>query len=369
MTDYVRYVNTGASAGGDGTTNKTNGDSDRAYASLSEWEADEDGARSYGTTDRHIVHVTAESGSEDTGELNISGWTMTGNAEIIIQKHEDATDAILKPNGNGHAIEIATNVTYITFDGLEIDMSSMNGSSEEGFRVYADNCTIKNCKIHSGTTTQMDAIHFNYGGTDGVNCTIENCMIWDMKRAGIHVQASDNKVVTVANCTLWSIDCEDLGDYPAVGFYTAEPSYDSTMRVINTAAHIASGGGACYDDYGSAGNGVFTSDSDYNISSDTTAETHFGSTNSTNSVTFVAGSGSSGDAIVVSLTAGSEDLHAVDHANNILKDGGAGPTHSTLGSYVPTTDIDGDARSGATCNIGADEFAAAATVIFPMRTG
>ena len=38
---------------------------------------------------------------------------------------------------------------------------------------------------------------------------------------------------------------------------------------------------------------------------------------------------------------------------------GVGPSDGTRGSYVPTTDINGTTRAGATCDIGADEFAAA----------
>lgn len=63
-----------------------------------------------------------------------------------------------------------------------------------------------------------------------------------------------------------------------------------------------------------------------------------------------------GDIDWVSVAEGSEDLHI--EATSDLIGAGIGPGAD---ANVPTTDIDGDTRSGATCDIGADEFEAEAT--------
>ncbi|PHS13487.1 MAG: hypothetical protein COA78_07045 [Blastopirellula sp.] len=71
MANTVSYINTGSTTGGDGTTNKTNGDSDRAYANFNDWEVAQDGI-SYSPGETHDVYVT---GVEATANrLLFNGW-------------------------------------------------------------------------------------------------------------------------------------------------------------------------------------------------------------------------------------------------------------------------------------------------------
>jgi hypothetical protein len=59
--------------------------------------------------------------------------------------------------------------------------------------------------------------------------------------------------------------------------------------------------------------------------------------------------------VVQNLTDGSQDYHLQDLAvnRNDAEDAGIGPSSD---ANVPTSDIDGDSRSGTTCDMGADEI-------------
>lgn len=80
MATIQRYVNTASTAGGDGTTNATSG-ANRAYASLSEWEAAE---RADLVTAGDIHIVTCEGSTADTTAVQIlsANWT-TGPSNYI----------------------------------------------------------------------------------------------------------------------------------------------------------------------------------------------------------------------------------------------------------------------------------------------
>jgi hypothetical protein len=77
-----RYVDTASSAGGNGTTTSTTGgDANRAYATLSEWEANQ---ASTGTDD-YIVDCAASGGAADTTFVNVNFATITSGSILIQQ--------------------------------------------------------------------------------------------------------------------------------------------------------------------------------------------------------------------------------------------------------------------------------------------
>lgn len=79
----IRYVNTNSTAGGDGTTNATDG-TNRAYASLAEWNTNE----ATSLSDDHIVYC---SGGADNTAFSTTDFTTNGYT-ITIQGNPDASD-------------------------------------------------------------------------------------------------------------------------------------------------------------------------------------------------------------------------------------------------------------------------------------
>lgn len=80
-TTVTRYVNTNSTAGGNGTTSATSG-ANRAYASLSEWEAARQ--RNLVTADE-IELVECMGTNADTTACDINGWTTDATRYIVIQ--------------------------------------------------------------------------------------------------------------------------------------------------------------------------------------------------------------------------------------------------------------------------------------------
>lgn len=133
MAVVTRYVNTASTAGGDGTTNNTTG-ATRAYASLSEWESNEqtdlvtDG-------DSHVCLVDG-SGGEDTTSTLIAGWTTGASNDITIRAEGDqrcngfsrdktGTGYKIRASSTPGAIRVNT-VGHVTLDGFELEV---DGSS------------------------------------------------------------------------------------------------------------------------------------------------------------------------------------------------------------------------------------------------
>lgn len=88
MATVTRFVNTASTAGGDGTTNGTAGGT-RAYASLSEWESNEQ-TDLVTDTDTHIVNCSGT--TADGTRAAVIGWT-TGVSNFIIINGDNTTGA------------------------------------------------------------------------------------------------------------------------------------------------------------------------------------------------------------------------------------------------------------------------------------
>lgn len=85
MAEVVRYLNTLSTPGGNGTTNSTTG-ANRAYASLNEWESNEQ-TDLVSDGDTHLVHC--EGSSTDTTAVIIDGWGTSATCYIIVQVDEN----------------------------------------------------------------------------------------------------------------------------------------------------------------------------------------------------------------------------------------------------------------------------------------
>src|SRR3989339_1288675 len=122
----VRYINTASAPGGTGITNATSG-TDRAYHSLLEWDDAEDG--NLVVNNQIKVAVCEGSDVDDSGVVDLNGWTTDYQHYIVIRT--DSTAAYgqhggkwntgtyrLEANGSSGAMIVRTD--YIKISGLQI---------------------------------------------------------------------------------------------------------------------------------------------------------------------------------------------------------------------------------------------------------
>ena len=356
MVDTVRYLDTDAAGGGDGSEGSP-------YNSGASWIANEAG--NIGSGDRHILNVRTPT-NPDVSYWNLGGFT--GSGVLIIQLWGASSKFTIRPgSGSGHAITYSSSpgLTINIFDFI-IDMADMDGGSEEGVRLWCsgrlDRFLIKNGTLDAS----MDAITWPYNDFLSATHIIANGMIHDVTRGGVMNQRSHEKNTTITNLTLCNIGAGGA-TFCAVGYDSNFTPTNSSMTIINTAADLQGGSsGSCFLRDGS--NGGIAGTSDYNYSGDGTAATLFGA-NSVGNVTFQDTTGGTGDrAMFVSLSA-PVDLHILDDPGNILRAGGAGPTDPSLGILVTLKDYDLDDRAGLTCDAGADEYTSTGPIDIAIGLG
>jgi hypothetical protein len=166
MATVTYFVNTGSTAGGDGSTNGTAG-ATRAFASLSEWEAN---ATGFTTSDDLDVKCCAE----DTGSGNQQDGTATtislGTVPLSVTIRANPDVATGKYNGSalistshyrlvggaGASALMLSTVTNYTIDGLQVETSG--GSFRAAIGVNAPSAsktfTFRNNRVRAAATTR-----------------------------------------------------------------------------------------------------------------------------------------------------------------------------------------------------------------------
>lgn len=139
MADIVRYVDTGADAGGDGTTAATSG-ANCAYQSLSQWEAATQ-ADITGTGDA-IVHCNrTNGGGVDTTAFTMSGWTTDATHEIIITQDDFPDDGVFDDtkyylfNNDSATQGILIQEDFVTIDKLQIAVYQTGSNTRYGIYI------------------------------------------------------------------------------------------------------------------------------------------------------------------------------------------------------------------------------------------
>jgi len=330
----LRYVNLGSTAGGDGTTNNIVG-ADRAFASL----YDAVDAVPDSPSDAYTITCTKGAGGQDTTPVTQTPLSQTTTAAYYILIQAAVGDKACIPHDTGRYTLAVTNADgiynntpcHLRIDGLQVQVTVTDASSKLGIKTTNANqtaadidCRITNCVVKA-IRTSGSVTGFNsrpWGGSAGGTSVIKNCATYN----GYQGFNSDLAACEMYNCT--SFDC----DYAFVA--------DAAFTAKNCL-------GSCVASYGQFV-GTFSAGSDYNAEDDSGgvpgAHSHSG-----HAFTFV--------------NAGADNFH--------LASGDVGARGLGIGpgsdAKVPTTDIDGDARSGATCDIGADEYVAAAATTNTVR--
>ncbi len=155
MATITRYVNTGSTPGGDGTTNATSG-ATRAYASLNAAEA----ALQRVTSD--VIEIICDGSTADTTATTFDGWTVSSPGYIIVK---GASSHGGTWNTSKYRLEVAGTCIlireqYVRIEDLQIATNSSSTSQyvcveydsnlDSDSRGYVSKCIMKNITATTG---------------------------------------------------------------------------------------------------------------------------------------------------------------------------------------------------------------------------
>ena len=178
----IRYVNTGSTAGGDGTTNATSG-SNRAYATLSE-------AESQVQSETSNVFVTCMGTTADATAVVFSGGTWPS---LTIQTDDAESNSrhqgVYSTSFYHMVVDSATNINIsqadITIDGIQIAQPRQDGTDTRSIFIFGGDTTIKNCIIKHTTNSANTGTNVE-GIVSSSNAVkrIYNNIIYDIQKEG-----------------------------------------------------------------------------------------------------------------------------------------------------------------------------------------
>lgn len=322
----TRFVNAGADAGGDGTTNATSsGGGTHAYDSMSVAESSEQGDLS----SIGAVTFECEGTTEDTSNLVIDGWTNPSAANFIkfrgnaTGKHDGTPGSGFSVSHTSlHVIEIREDFVYIGNkegdDGIEV-IRRGTGNSDEGFRIDSaaagvDLNDIYICGniIRAATiSTSQDGIYVNPNGQGANGCIVfaYNNVIFGFGRAGIHCQVAGGS----SSGDEAIINAEHNFVHGCVQGFTADAPTSGRIATINAFNNICVDNTS--DDYfikAGAGTGSLTGSNNIALDATHNAGSMTGGADVTSVTTTTQSTGA--HVVVVSLTGGSEDFKLLDEA-------------------------------------------------------
>lgn len=151
MAAVIRFVNTASTAGGDGTTNNTTG-ATRAYASLNEWESNEQ-TDLVTDTDTHTVNCSGV--AADVLKTSIVGWTT--NVSFFITINGNNTSGVY--NTSAHRIEWTT-----------------AGASQFGLSIEEDFTVVNDMQVFTAHVSGAHSFCFAYRFTANKEAELNRCI-------------------------------------------------------------------------------------------------------------------------------------------------------------------------------------------------
>ena len=316
----TRYVDPNSSAGGNGTTNALTG-TNRAYASLSEWES----ARQGTLTEVEEVICSTNGGAAHTGTVTINGWTTSSSNYIDLKvaaghRHAGVWDNTkFRMTPTTFCIRVIAEHVRIT--GFQFYVAFTSGVTptnqiciDIGNNFSAGQVQLQECIIRSNSTSSgHTGIALRTNST--LPSVIRNCVVYDWPTG---ISNPTGPLIYVYNTTVH-------------GCATGVSGSNSEIVAKNVLVQDCTT--ACWS-------GTFHANCTNNASDDNTAP---GANAVNGEVTFVNEAG--------------DDFH-LDSADTIAR--GNGSDLSADATFPFAGDIDGETRS-APWDIGADAVPAAAT--------
>jgi hypothetical protein len=295
--------------------------------------------------ERGICYKDNDGEFEFTSQFEIDGSTTDSSHFLWLtvadsERHDGRAGTGVAIDGNGGNNGIRARDDYTRIEWLEVKNVRNVGSAAALIAREVSNVLFQYVIVHDFDDASNDV----YGVrtltfTGSSDLIVRNSIIYDGDHAAIKGDDA-NDTVTVENCTIYG-----MADY---GIYL-DLTTASNFTVRNT---ISLNNGGTDTDFDA---GMTQS---YNISEDSTAS---GTGSLTGRTATASAEPGAGDWVVfTNLTAGSEDFHLRNIAENDALNAGDDLSSSFTG------DIDGQTRpTGAgTWDIGADEYAADATAIY-----
>jgi hypothetical protein len=282
------------------------------YTTISAWESDKQG--NLVTADQVQIGECYNETFAENVVIDGSTTDATRYMKLTVaagERHSGTagTGAEIDPSSSGHAVELKDDYTRLEW----LEITGVSASSNEGVRIGADNCLLRNLIIHDLTPADSDGI---YQGATAYDVTVENCLIYDVKRAGIHIQetsGSNNQTWNIRNCTFRN--CGDTGEVRSGAVSVFSSGGTKTLNLYN---NIAMDTPSTYDDFADTGGGGSKAwQGSNNITSDDTAsldELWAGLESRTSTDSSSPGAGDW--VIFTSLTGGSEDFHLQNKTEN-----------------------------------------------------
>lgn len=287
------------------------------------------------------VVVVGECGTTGAVDAPI-GWAgattdSTNFRKLAAQEGHEATQPwdtaryIMKSSAGSDVVDLGED--YAEFDHIQLEHAPTS-DWRYGLDVQATGVKVNGCVIWSSNTRAN--CHGIYIHDASVDHLIENTFVYSFSENGI--QGSCNSAgISSINCTVYGC-----------GHYGLTTSSGDGLYIVNNLSYNNTDA-----DFSASVTGGSLS---YNFSKDDTAGTGTGC---------IRGDTDGKTPDFVSTTDNSEDLHLQSSSDAI--DAGIGPGSA---AYVSALDFDGNTRAGATCAIGADEYAAlgswTGTADFPL---
>ena len=206
MATVQRYVNTASTAGGDGTTNATSG-STRAYASLSEWEANAGGS----ATDDYVVDCC---GGQDTTSVTVDFTTNITTGSVTIRANTGEADGFydgdavistshyyLDPGNVTSALRFSE--TRCTADGIQI-VAAHSGLNGYAILTSSSEFTVRRCRLLNSSSTD-----YGVGNSASLGSStprlVENNLVVGFDVSGIAVIVTNfaTPTVTIQHNTIY----------------------------------------------------------------------------------------------------------------------------------------------------------------------
>jgi hypothetical protein len=370
MATVQRYVDTGATTGGDGTTSATSG-ATRAYASLSEWEANQGST----ATDDYIVDCAAtDTGSgnvaDTAGSVNIDFAAITTGSVTIQQTGANANSGDTFIDATKYRLIISGTcirpVKNTTIRRMQLDCTSASGFvaainlTSPG---RTDGLTVEYCRIRSAARAIMGHNASNPAGV-GTMIVRNNVFVLSAGTAAIDLDSSGTNNGAI-DYDIYHNTIYTNGSKPGV---RVQDNSGSATQTVNVENNIVANSTNPFDLQASTGSLTVTTN--YNWTDDggdgTTNEQNLSGTQFTSAGTTFAADFSLTEALATGGAVGSITDDITGTTRGSPPDAGAYEYVSSGSPYTMAADVGSFTLTGVTTGLKAARQLAAAAGTFTL---